>query len=85
MVVRAGLYIRNQIEAWIAGTKSRPKGWETYLYDTGDEKVPSPWSWSPVPLWTRLAILTSVLAAIVMIVWLSGYWSFIHTEQSILH
>jgi len=85
MVAKAGDYIRDQIEAWIAGTQGRPKGWGKYLDDTRDLEGPSTWSWSPIPLWYLLARITSALAAIVVIAYLFGYWPFIHTEQSILH
>src|SRR5215831_10461800 len=83
MVAKAGDYIRDQIEAWIAGTQGRPEGWGKYL--TRDLKGPSTWSWSPLPLWSGLAWITTGLAVIAIIVWLFGWWPLIHTEQSILH
>jgi hypothetical protein len=68
MVAKAGRYIEDQIESWVAGSRtSQPQGWETYLTSSRSTPTPSTWSWSPVPLWSVLCLATLAMA-------ISGYF-----------
>lgn len=81
MIAKAGKYIRLDVEPWMRGEKNekgenlskKPRGWETFLEDTKDDKEPSVWGWSPVPLWRALTLLTGVLAIVLSLGWYTGW------------